>query len=75
MIYLGTFKVHIYSKSVDAILPKIRQPLELLAHAVCDAEEYLQGSYEWFTLSSCPGMTISSFAMVVRGEGVLDLTS
>ena len=47
-----------------------------VTHAVCDAEEwfhYLQVSYERFTcilpLSSRPGMTISSFAMTLRGEG------
>ena len=45
-----------------------------VAHAVCDVEEYLQGSYErilhtHLPLSSCPGMTISSFAMTLKREG------
>ena len=43
-----------------------------VAHAICAAEEYLQGFYKHFVaylpLSSCPGMTISFFVMMLRGR-------
>ena len=48
-----------------------------LAHAVYNAEGPVNDLHVYLPLSSCPGMTISSFVMTLRGrrEGVQSLIS